>query len=91
MPNDTTVLNLLKIDLGISHTARDAYLNNKIAGCQEELRDKGITLDLTKADDVMLLSDYTAWQYRHRAENIPLSKSLDLRIKNAVTKERANQ
>ena len=84
-----TVLEMLKVDLGISHTARDVYLNNAIQGCAEELKDKGITLDLNNVDDVMLLSDFTAWRYRKRTEDIPLSKNLDLRIKNARTKERA--
>lgn len=88
MANDT-VLEMLKIDLGISHKARDVYLNNVIQGCAEELKDKGIILDLNNADDVMLLSDYSAWRYRKRTEDVPLAKNLDLRINNARTKERA--
>ena len=84
-----TVLEMLKVDLGISHTARDVYLNNVIQGCIEELKDKGIMLDLEQTDDVMLLSDYSAWRYRKRTEDVPLAKNLDLRIKNARTKERA--
>lgn len=84
-----TVLEMLKVDLGISHTARDVYLNNVIQGCAEELKDKGIMLDLEQTDDAMLLSDYAAWRYRKRTEDVPLAKNLDLRIKNARTKERA--
>jgi len=84
-----TVLEMLKVDLGISHQSRDGYLNNVIQGCVEELKDKGIMLDLEQTDDVMLLSDYAAWRYRKRTEDVPLAKNLDLRIKNARTKERA--
>lgn len=84
-----TVLEMLKVDLGISHQSRDVYLNNVIQGCVEELKGKGIMLDLDQTDDVMLLSDYAAWRYRKRTEDVPLAKNLDLRIKNAITKERA--
>jgi len=84
-----TVLEMLKVDLGISHQSRDVYLNNVIQGCVEELKDKGIMLDLEQTDDAMLLSDYAAWRYRKRTEDVPLAKNLDLRIKNARTKERA--
>jgi len=84
-----TVLEMLKVDLGISHQSRDVYLNNVIQGCVEELKDKGIMLHLEQTDDAMLLSDYAAWRYRKRTEDVPLAKNLDLRIKNARTKERA--
>lgn len=84
-----TVLEMLKVDLGISHQSRDVYLNNVIQGCVEELKDKGIMLDLEQTDDAMLLSDYAAWRYRKRTEDVPLAKNLDLRIKNVRTKERA--
>lgn len=84
-----TVLEMLKVDLGISHQSRDVYLNNVIQGCVEELKGKGIMLDLEQTDDAMLLSDYAAWRYRKRTEDVPLAKNLDLRIKNARTKERA--
>lgn len=84
-----TVLEMLKVDLGINHNKRDSFLNNKLSACATELEEKGVNLDLAKTEDIMLLSDYTAWQYRHRTENVPLAKNLDLRIKNVRTKERA--
>ena len=84
-----TVLQMFKIDLGISHTVRDAYFNNFLLAQQKELESKGFVLDLTATEDIMLLSDYSAWNYRNRSENVALAKNLQLGIRNRVIKERA--
>lgn len=84
-----TVLQLLKIDLGISHNVRDAFFTALLLSSQKELEQKGIPLELTRIEDQILLSDYSAWVYRKRTENIPLSQNLQFRIRNRVVKERA--
>jgi len=84
-----TVLNMFKIDLGITHNLRDTFFNNFLLAQQKELEGKGFTLDLALTEDIMLLSDYATWNYRKRGEDIGLSKNLILRIRNRVTKERA--
>lgn len=84
-----TVLVLLKIDLGITHTLRDTFFNAQLATCKTEIEAKGITLDLSVVEDQILLSDYTAWKYRTRTENMPMSNNLKWRIRNRITKERA--
>lgn len=84
-----TVLQMFKIDLGISHIVRDAYFNNFLLAQQKELESKGFVLDLTLTEDIMLLSDYASWNYRNRSENVELAKNLQLRIRNRVIKERA--
>lgn len=83
-----TVLQLLKIDLGISHNVRDAFFTALLLSSQKELEQKGISLDLTRIEDQMLLSDYSAWIYRKRTENIPLSQNLQYRIRNRIVKKR---
>lgn len=85
-----TVLALLKIDLGITHNLRDTFFNAQIEACKGEIEGKGIALDLTNAEDQILLSDYTVWRYRTRTEDIPLSNNLHWRIRNRIVKERAN-
>lgn len=85
-----TVLQMLKTDLGINHTLRDDYFNNLIKSCENELASKAITLDLEMPDDMMLLSDYSAWIYRKRAENVPMAQNLVLRIRNRQVKGRAS-
>lgn len=85
------VLDLLKIDLGITHTKRDVYFTKLIEASLGELSRKGIDIDVESADtdDVFLLVDYTAWNYRKRLENAPLAENLKLRIYNRKIRNRA--
>jgi len=84
-----TVLKLFKIDLGITHELRDELFKTHIEACRKELIERGIYLDLSKTEDVKLLSDYSAWTYRTRTEDIPLSKNLQWRINNRKISARA--
>jgi hypothetical protein len=83
-----TVLNLLKIDLGITHSLRDAYLLPLLQGCQKEIQRRGITLDLNNTSDQILLADYSAWVYRKRQEDIPLANNIQHRLRNRIIEER---
>lgn len=83
-----TILNLLKIDLGITHNLRDAYFIQSLQGTLKEIERRGISLDLNSADDQMLLCDYAAWVYRNRSTNIPLANNIQHRILNRIIEER---
>lgn len=83
-----TLLNLFKIDLGITHNLRDAFFIQLLKGTIKEIERRGITLDKSKADDQMLIVDYAAWTYRKRQENIPLANNIQHRIRNRVIQER---
>ena len=83
------VLKLLKLDLGITHDKRDAYFNALLNSAALELERKGIALSLAEADDQMLLSDYAAWLYRKRQDDVPLAKNLKLRLMNRKVRARA--
>lgn len=83
-----TLLNLLKIDLGITHNLRDAFFIGLIKATIKEIERKGIKLDLNAADDQMLVTDYAAWSYRKRQEDIPLANNLQQRLRNRIIKER---
>ncbi|MEX0416526.1 hypothetical protein [Bacillus sp. C30] len=82
-----TLLNLLKLDLGITHNLRDAYFNNLLVSSQNEIERTGIILDFESIDDQMLTVDYAAWSYRNRQEDAPLSRNLQMRINNRVIKK----
>lgn len=84
-----TVLSLLKMDLGITHTLRDTYFITLIQSVVKEIEQKGITLNLNSAEDQILLSDYSAWVYRKRQENLPLAQNIQQRLRNRIVKERA--
>lgn len=80
----TALLSLLKLDLGITHSLRDAYFNSLLDTSEGELTRMGVTLDLAKADDQILLVDYAAWGYRKRLENVPMARSIQFRIHNRL-------
>lgn len=83
-----TILTLLKFDLGILHDLRDAYFIRLLEGAKEEIERRGITLDMNSSDDQMLLSDYAAWVYRKRQEDVPLANNIQHRLRNRIIKER---
>ena len=83
------VLKLLKLDLGITHDKRDTYFTALLNSAVLELERKGIALSLAEADDKMLLSDYAAWLYRKRQEDVPLARNLKLRLMNRKVRARA--
>ncbi len=90
------VLAMFKADLGIISTARDVYFTNFINAQKKELEKKGIKLLIeaqgenpANIDDIMLLSDYSAWLYRNRKEDIPLSRNLQFTIRNRIVKARS--
>ena len=83
------VLSLFKIDIGISHTLRDEYFISFLQSTKSEIEEKGIVLDLTCVEDQMLLSDYAAWKYRKRQEDVGMSQNLRFRIRNRIVKARS--
>jgi hypothetical protein len=86
-----TLLNLLKIDLGITHNMRDSFFIQLIKGIMIEIERRGITLDDKSADDQMLIVDYAAWSYRKRQEDIPLANNIQHRLRNRIIKERIDK
>ena len=83
-----TLLNLLKIDLGITHNLRDAFFMQLLQGSIKEIERRGITLNQKQADDQMLIVDYAAWTYRKRQEDMPLANNIQHRLRNRIIAER---
>lgn len=82
------MLNLLKLDMGITHNLRDAFFMKLLDGTMQEIKRRGITLDLKSADDQMLVVDYASWMYRKRQDDVPLASNIQHRIRNRIIKER---
>jgi hypothetical protein len=82
------ILSLLKIDLGITHTLRDSFFLQLIESSIQEIERRGITLDLLRSDDAVLVVDYTLWSYRNRQEDITLSRNIQHRLRNRIIEER---
>lgn len=83
-----TLLNLLKLDLGITHSIRDAFFIQLLNATIKEIERRGITVDKSSADDQMLIVDYASWTYRKRQEDIPLAHNIQHRLRNRIIKER---
>ena len=81
------LLDLLKLDLGITHNVRDAYFSNLLISAQNELAIMGVDVYSSLEEDQMLIIDYAAWTYRKRQEDIPLSRNLRFRINNRLIKK----
>lgn len=80
----TNCLQLLKLDLGITHNLRDAYFSNILKAAEIELSKMGVDLTLSTVEDVQLIVDYSVWQYRKRQEDVGLSRNLKFRINNRI-------
>lgn len=65
--NTETALSLVKSRLNrmAADTSLDGYFMQRIAAAAAELEGTGISLT-DSADDLMLLVDYTVWQYQNR-------------------------
>lgn len=82
--NTVSTLELVKANLGITATVRDDYLKAIINGVEKELASKGVVVR-TDDDSLMLVVDYTSWQYRSRGEGI-LPRNIRYRMNNLITK-----
>lgn len=81
------VLAIVKQDLMIKSTLRDAYLQQLITACCKDLSGRGIYID-DSIDDTLLLADYVAHCYRHRTDDAALPQHLQLRLNNKKCRRR---
>lgn len=85
--NTEDVLAIVKQDLMITSTKRDDYLRTLIQGHQRDLENRGIEFS-NNTDDTLLLADYVAFHYRHRTDDAPLPRNIQLRLQNKKLKRR---
>jgi len=80
MPDKLMALRLVKTRLNRAQadTTLDEYLVGRIDAAEGELKKNGITLT-DSADDMMLLVDYTVWQYQNRDKTAGMPEWLRLR------------
>lgn len=81
------ILAIVKQDLMIKSTLRDAYLQQLIIACCKDLRGRGVYID-DSAEDTLLLADYVTHRYRHRTEDAPLPQHIQLRLNNKKCRRR---
>jgi len=89
---DSTMLAMLKTDLGISaaQTAYNARLEQLLTVAQREIIQEGAsTLDASDPLDMQLIVMYAAWLWRRRDEMTGMPRMLRWTLNNRVMAEKA--
>ena len=82
------MLNLLKIDLGITVTAYDERLEALLETARQMIAREGITLT-DSAEDTQLVVSYAAWLWRRRDSGAGMPRMLRYLINNRLFSEKA--
>ena len=86
--NESTMLDMLKIDLGITTTAYDERLSQYITSAKDALEKEGITLDDSVISDGNLVVMYAAWMWRKRDTNESMPRMLRWQLNNRLFGEK---
>lgn len=80
---ETTKLQMLKIDLGINTSAYDSRLTQYLASAKAEIEREGVTL--TDSDpDANLIIQYAAWMWRKRDTGEGIPRMIRWQINNRI-------
>lgn len=82
------MLNLLKIDLGITVTAYDERLEALLETARQMIAREGITLT-DSAEDTQLVVAYAAWLWRRRDSGAGMPRMLRYLLNNRLFSEKA--
>ena len=83
-----TLLEPLKLDLGITSTAFDDRLTDQLNAAIQEITAEGATLQDTARDRNLVLM-YAAWRWRSRVTQAPMGLMLRKALNNRVIGEKA--
>lgn len=82
--NMAIVMEMLKVDLGISTEAYDNRLGQYIDYAVEEITREGIVLDVSKPNDLNLIAMYSAWLWRKRDSGDGMPRMLRYALNNKL-------
>lgn len=86
--NESTMLQMLKIDLGITTTAYDERLLQYLTSAKDAITIEGITLDDSVISDGNLVVMYAAWMWRKRDANEGMPRMLRWQLNNRLFGEK---
>lgn len=86
---ETTKLQMLKIDLGINTTAYDSRLTQYLATAKAEIEREGVKLT-NSAPDENLIVQYAAWMWRKRDTGEGIPRMIRWQINNRLFGGEAN-
>lgn len=87
------MLEMLKIDLGITTTAYDERLGQYLTSAQQMIEREGVTaLDLSSSfEDMQLVVMYAAWLWRRRDSMEGMPRMLRWALNNRIFSEKAKE
>lgn len=89
--NDAAILQMIKIDLGISADAYDDMLEMLMAAAKSMITNEGLSIDTAASqEDAALVVMYTAYLWRkRREESAAMPRMLRWALNNAILKQKA--
>lgn len=86
------MLEMLKIDLGITTTAYDERLGQYLTSAQQMIEREGVTaLNLSTLEDQQLVVMYAAWLWRRRDTQEGMPRMLRWALNNRIFSEKAKE
>lgn len=86
------MLEMLKIDLGITTTAYDERLGQYLTSAQQMIEREGVTaLNLSALEDKQLVVMYAAWLWRRRDTQEGMPRMLRWALNNRIFSEKAKE
>lgn len=83
------MLEMLKVDLGISNNAYDVRLEQYLEAAQKEIIREGVTFPETLAvDDMQLIVTYAAWMWRRRDDMQGMPRMLRYQLNNRILSQK---
>lgn len=88
---DTDMLNMLKVDLGISGEGYDDRLGQYIESAKKNISIEGITLDADSVPDCNLVIQYAAWLWRKRINGEGMPRMLRWELNQRLFHEKMHE
>lgn len=89
--NEILMLDMLKIDLGISTTVYDIRLTQYIATAKAEIKREGIVIDEDSISDCSLVIMYAAWLWRKRESGEGMPRMIRYALNNRLFSEKVGE
>lgn len=88
--NDTTLLEMLKVDLGISTNAYDTRLAQYLVTAENAITTEGVTIDRASIGDCTLVIMYAAWLWRKRDSGEGMPRMVRYELNNRLFSEKVD-
>lgn len=88
--NESTMLEMLKVDLGISTTAYDQRLARYLESALAAIITEGVSVDTSDVQDANLVVMYAAWLWRKRDTGEGMPRNIRWILNNRLFSEKIN-